>query len=111
GRPVAGAEALGQRQVGRRGVEDPAGGLDGAVAGDDETAVELGDLLDGLADPAVADVPLLASVAPERVEAERVRAGQHVAGITDNQQGADRLALAALAADLDGDVDDGLERL
>ena len=108
---MAGAQPLGEGQAGGGGVDDPAGGLDGAVAGDDEGAVDLGDLLDRLADAQVAEVPLLAAVALERVEAQGAGAGQDVAGVADDDQGADGLALAALAADLDGDVDDGLQRL
>ena len=36
---------------------------------------------------------------------------QHLAGVADDEHRADRLSLAAFAADLDGQVDHGLERL
>ena len=108
---MAGAQPFGQGQAGVGGVDDPAGGLDGAVAGDDEGPVHLGDLLDRLADPAVADVALLAQVSFEGVEAQDAGPGQDVAGVADDDQAADGLAFAPLATDLDGHVDHRLEGL
>ena len=35
----------------------------------------------------------------------------HLPGVADDEQRADRLALAAFTADLDGEIDDELERL
>ena len=67
GGPVARAQALGERQSGHGGVDEAAGGLDRAVAGHDERPVQLRNLLDGLAHAEVADIPLLAAVALERV--------------------------------------------
>ncbi len=58
---------------------------------------------------AVPDVAVLAAIPLERVEPQGARAGEDVARIADDHQRPDRLALAAFAADLDGDVDDGLE--
>ena len=102
---------LGRVSPRHRRVDQAAGGFDRAVAGHDEGTVELGDLLDRLAHAEVADVALLAKVALERVEPQLAGPGHHVAGIADDDQRADGLSLAALAADLDGDVDDRLQGL
>src|SRR5271157_2160075 len=111
GGPVPRAQTLGEGQPGHGSVDQPAGGLDRAIPGHDEGAVHLGDLLDRLTNAGVADVALLAAIALKRVEAQRTRARQDVARIADDDQGADGLPLAALAADLDGRIDHGLEGL
>ena len=111
-RPVAGAKTLGQRQVGRaRRVDLLRAGHDVPVGRHDERPVELGDFLDALADLGVGQVPLGAAVAAQRIEAHRPAEAQHLAMVADDEQRADRLALAAFAADVDRQIDDRLERV
>ena len=109
--PVPCAQALGEGQSGHGGVDQPASGLDRAVASHDERSVHLGDLLDRLADTRIADVSLFPAIALERVEPEWAGPGQDVSHIADDDQRAHRLAFASLAADLDGRIDHSLERL
>ena len=63
------------------------------------------------ADAGVVQVAFLAAVALHRIEAGRAAAGQHLARVADHEQRAHRLALAPVAADLDGQVDDDLQRI
>src|SRR5439155_21110720 len=74
-------------------------------------AVQLGNLLDGLAHAKIADIPLLTPVTLEGIEAQLASTGQDMARVADDDQGADRLSLSSFPADLDGDVHNRLERL
>lgn len=105
------AEPLGERNRGCRRIDVTASRFDGSIRRDDDRPVHLGDFLDALANPCLEEVPLLAVIAPHRVEAGRLAVIEHLAGVADDEHRADGLAFAPLAANLDGQVDHHLERL
>ena len=76
---------------------------------DDEGAVELGELLDGLAELGPLDVEEFLRMAVKRVEEERTRLREHVVDVSDDEERADLAALAALPCQLHREVDDALE--
>ena len=76
----------------------------------EDGSFELGQVLDLLADFAVADVPLGSAIAAERIEVEGPSHRQDFFGVADDEHGADRFALASFAADFRRQFDDGAER-
>ena len=57
------------------------------------------------------DVALGPAVAAERIEVLEPRQAQHFSRVAHDQDGADRLPLAALAADLGGEIDHRAEHI
>ncbi len=108
---MARAEAHAQRDVLVGRLDAHAGGHGHAVAADDDGALQLGDVLDLFAHRHGAHVALGVAVAAERVEVHRPRHRQHLARVADDEHGADGVPLPALAADLQGQIDDGAQRL
>src|SRR5262249_52054202 len=105
--PVTRAQSLAQGDALRRDVQEHASGDGNAIAANDDCAFELGDVLDLLADLAVTDIALGPAVAAERIEVDRPGHGQDLPRIANHEHGADRLALAALPANLCRQVHDG----
>ena len=107
---VAGAQAVGQRlvELAARG-QVAARGQDHPVAPDDERPVDRRELLDRLLQPRVEDVPLVLGIAVERVDHQLMALGEHAVAVADDEQRADRPALAALDAQLAGEGQDPLE--
>ena len=95
----------------RRGVDVARGRHRHAVVGDDEAAVELGELFDGLAEGRIGDAPRLVWVAVEGIEHERTALGKHGVRIPNDEEGPDLPPLPPLPRDLDGEGDDGFERV
>src|SRR6185295_18095484 len=90
-------------------VDVAARGDEGAVVPDDEGAVELGELLDGLAELGALDVQEVLRVPVEGVEEQRARLRQDAVHVADDEEGADLASLAPFTGELDGEVDDALE--
>ncbi len=105
--PEAGQEVL----RGQVDVDVAAGGDEGAVVGDHERAVELGELLHRLPEVRALDVEELRRVPEERVKEERAGVTEDCLGVADDEEGSDLSTLTALARDLGGEEDDVLERL
>jgi hypothetical protein len=111
GRRMARAEP--GQEVRRRGdvhVDVAAGGDEDAVVAKHEGAVELSELLHRLAEFRAVDTEKLRRVAVQRVEEQRARLGEHVVDVADDEERADLAALASFAGDLDGELDDLLQR-
>ena len=108
---MTGPQAFRHRDVLRRGVDVTGGGLDGAVRADHEGSVELRDFLDALPHSRIREPPLGTTVPANGIETRGMARLNHLAGVADHEQRPDRLALAALPADLDGEIDNQLERL
>ena len=111
GGEVPAAEAFAEADAVGGDVEVDTRRLGDAVAADEDRPVELGDLFDLLADALVAGVALITGVAAERVEVEETRNLLHLPRVADDEDRADRLPLAALAADLFRQIDDGPEHI
>ncbi len=111
GGPVPGAQPLRQGDVGGRRVQVLRRGLDRAIRRDQNRTVDLRDLLDRLANARRFQIPLAAAVAFHRVEAGRMAHAAHLGCVADDEQRADRFSLAPFAADLDRQVQHGLQRV
>ena len=77
----------------------------------DDRAVELGNFLDSFTHAGIIEIAFLAIVAAYRIEPGRMAAGHYLTGVADDEERADRLSLAAFAADFDCHVDDGFQRI
>ena len=99
-------EKICRRQI---DVDVAAGGDEGAVVVDEERAVELSELLDGLAKVGQLGVQKLGRMAVKRVEQQRSRARKDVLDVADDEKRADLAPLASFAGELDRQLDDGLE--
>src|SRR5439155_11253941 len=103
-----GKEVCGRAQV---DVDVAAGGDERAVLVDEEGAVELCQLLDRFPEIGPFGVEELRLVAVEWVEEELTGLGEDVVHVADDEERPYLAALAALAGELDGQLDDRLERL
>ena len=104
------AEARHERRFGvHRDV--PRGGDERPALVDDEGAVELRELLDGLAELRPSHVEQLVRVPVERIEQERLRPVEHGFDVADHEQRPDLAALASFPGDLDGELHDLLDGL
>ena len=74
-------------------------------------AHQLGQLLDGLAKPRLADAEELRLVAEEGIEEQRPGPGNHLVHVPDDEQRADLASFSCLPGDLHGELDDLLERV
>ena len=108
---MPGAQPLGKGDVGRRTIQVTAGGLHRAVRRDDDRAVHLGDLLDPFANAGIVEVPLLATVALDRVEPHRAAAGEDFPRVADDEERPHRLAFPALTTDFHGKIDHDFQRV
>ena len=95
---VARAQPLGQSlvELAPRG-QVAARGQDDSVAPDDERSVDRRELLDRFLQPGVEDISLGLGISVERVDHELVALRQDLVAVADDEQGADRAPLAALA--------------
>src|SRR5919106_208629 len=105
---MPGAEA---RQERRRVVDLDVAARSGerSVVVDEERSVELGELLDGLAELRARDLQQLRRVAVERIQDQRPRARERLLDVADDEERADLPALAAFTRDLDAELHDLLE--
>ncbi len=110
GGPVSGAETLGHREVFVRHLQHLAAPLDHAVAADDKRSIQLSDFFGVLLDFPVEQVAVLLVVAAERIDTTIVGVIEHLAGVTNDEQRANRFALASFTTDLGRQVDHGLDR-
>jgi len=107
---VTGAEPREEGRLAELDVDEPPSRDERPAVVDDERAVKLGELLDRLAQVGPVDVQELRGMAVERIEQERARPLEHRLDVTDDEQCPDLATLTALARDLDGELDDFLER-
>jgi len=82
---------------------------DDALVGDHEGPVELGELLEGLANIRIVDALFLVGMASQGVQDQGPGGLQHRVRVADNEEGTDLASLSALAGDLHGERDGLLE--
>jgi len=108
---VTAAQSERERDIPGRGVDVAAGGQDDPLVRDDEGPVELGQLLDRLAQVGVVDVALALRMPHQGVKDETAGVRHDGLGVGDDEHRPHLPALAPLPRDLHGQEDDLLQRL
>ena len=98
--PVAGPQALAQRDLGGGGGDVLARRDDRPIRRHDKRPVELGDFFDRFANLRIFQPAFVDAVAAHRIESQRVAMFEHFAMIAHDEQRADRLAFAPFTADV-----------